>query len=61
MQGIYCKALSLENGQFTGETLSVSFQNLKKNDNAPGYRVGGITLRDESLALLAKSKVMWAI
>ena len=53
MQGIYCKTLSLGNGQFTGKTLSVSFQNLKKNDNAPGYRIGDITLRDESLALLA--------
>jgi len=54
VQGIYCKALSLGNGQFIGEILFVSFQNLKKNDNAPGYRVGGITPRDESLALLAK-------
>jgi len=47
LQGIQCKALSLENGQFSGETLSVSSQDLKTNANTPGLRVGGVT----SLAL----------
>ena len=43
VQGIYSKALSLGNGQSLGETLSVSFQDLKKNINTPSRRVGGIT------------------
>ena len=43
MQGIYCKALSLGNGQFLGETLSVLFQDLKKNVNTPSPKAGGVT------------------
>jgi len=44
MQGIYCKALSLGNGQFLGETLPVLFQDLKKNVDTPSHRAGGVTL-----------------
>ena len=43
MQGNYCKALSLENCQFSEETLSVSSQDPKKNVNNPNDRVGGVT------------------
>ena len=43
MQGNYCRALSLGNGQFLGEILSVSFQDLKKNVNILSHRVRGVT------------------
>jgi len=54
VQGIYCKALSLGNGQSLGETLSVSFQDLKKNINTPSRRAGGVTggIRVQDLATI---------
>ena len=37
--GLKCKALSLENGQFSGETLSVSSQKIKKKNGIGNPRV----------------------
>jgi len=43
LQGIKCKALSLGNGKFSGETLSVSSQDLKKNTSTSSHRIESVT------------------
>ena len=44
VQGIYCKALSLENGQFSGETLFVLSQDLNKTLTLLALGVGALQL-----------------
>ena len=57
MQGVYCKALSLENCQFLGKTLSVLLQDLNKNINTPSHRVGGIIITNILMCNLMIKKI----